>query len=61
MKKNNLSGIQRLIKYLKTEFLVDKGIDFILIFVGLYAALSLEHTLDPDLTLKGMICIDKDN
>ena len=23
--------------------------------------LSLEHTLDPDLTLKGMICIDKDN
>ena len=23
--------------------------------------LSLEHTLDPDLTLNGMICIDKDN
>ena len=45
MEKNNLSGIQRLIKYLKIEFLVDKGVDFILIFIGLYAALSLESSI----------------
>ena len=45
--KNNksYSGIKRLIKYLKFEFILDKGIDFLLIFIGLYAALSLESSI----------------
>ena len=45
MEKNNFSPVQKLIKYLKLEFIVDKGVDFILIFVGLYAALSLENSI----------------
>ena len=45
MEKNNFSPVQKLIKYLKLELIVDKGVDFILIFVGLYAALSLEDSI----------------
>tara|TARA_B100000287_G_scaffold146044_1_gene137791 strand:+ start:3412 stop:4560 length:1149 start_codon:yes stop_codon:yes gene_type:complete len=48
MEKNKSTGIKRLISYLKHEFIIDKAVDFILIFIGLYAALSLENSIQEN-------------
>ena len=57
-----LDQVEGMIKRISNES--DKEYNIILtggFSVILSPYLSLEHTLDPDLTLKGMICIDKDN
>ena len=57
-----LDQVEGMIKRISNES--DKEYNIILtggFSVILSPYLSLEHTLDPDLTLQGMICIDKDN
>ncbi len=45
---NNETLLRKLISFLKIEFFADKFFDFILLFIGLYAALSLENTIDSN-------------